>query len=188
MKSYIWVTFGFLAVAYYQMSDGADFQPGATGVRGFARLDPVIMQEMAGDAAVSRMALADTASLAPTAAELADPAQLALETAVLTAIRSQEPAEAVVPQGMALTDGDAQRIAVSLPAAEVEAPEKDLRSVNGTRVNLRAGPGTDHGVLGQLTRGTAVEVLEDGGTGWVRLQVMPAGQIGWIADFLLDES
>ena len=45
---------------------------------------------------------------------------------------------------------------------------------------------TGFGVLGTLARGTEVEVLEDPGAGWVRLQVVPEGQIGWIADFLLD--
>ncbi|WP_283643996.1 SH3 domain-containing protein, partial [Marinovum algicola] len=83
--------------------------------------------------------------------------------------------------------------AVALAVAEAvtglpgqDAAPRDLRSVNGSRVNLRDGPGTGFGVLGTLARGTEVEVLEDPGAGWVRLQVVPEGQIGWIADFLLD--
>ncbi|WP_417524400.1 SH3 domain-containing protein [Marinovum sp.] len=179
MKSYIWVTFGFLAVAYYQLSDGAEFKPGANGIEVFAEVDPLLVQEIARRHEVTRLALVDSASLAPAPGETIDPAQAQLETAVLTAIRSQEPSVETAPVS------EETRVAVTLPATEAEA--RDLRSVNGTRVNLREGPGTDHGVLGQLTRGTSVEVLEDDGAGWVRLQVLPEGQIGWIADFLLDE-
>lgn len=179
MKSYIWVTFGFLGVAYYQMSGGAEFEPGANGIQVFATVDPLVVQEIARRHEVSRMALVDTASLAPDGSEEVDPAQVQLEAAVLSAIRSQEPLVETAPQP------EETRVAVTLPAAE--AGPRDLRSVNGTRVNLRTGPGTDFGVVGKLTRGTSVEVLEDDGTGWVRLQVLPEGQIGWIADFLLDQ-
>lgn len=175
MKSYVWVTFGFLAVAYYQISDGADFKPGDTGITVFAEVDPLIVQEMARESAVSRMALVDNASLAPSAAELADPNQREIETAVMSAIRSQESADIELP----VADGAAIRLAVTLPSGEADAPAADLRRVNGSRVNLREGPGTGFGVIGQLSRGTSVEVLEDGGAGWVRLQVMPSGPTGW---------
>lgn len=187
MKSYVWVTFGLLGLIYYEMSGGADFVPGDRGVKVFARVDPVIVREMSGGAEVTRLALVDAASLGPDPAEFPDRTQIELETAVLTAIRSQEPSTEPA------ASREEARVAVTLAVAEAvadrpgqDAAPRDLRTVNGSRVNLRDGPGTGFGVLGTLARGTEVEVLEDPGAGWVRLQVVPEGQIGWIADFLLD--
>jgi uncharacterized protein YgiM (DUF1202 family) len=64
-------------------------------------------------------------------------------------------------------------------------PQQQIRRVNGDLVNLRAGPGTSHAVVGQLPRGAAVEVLRDNGAGWIRLRPVNGGPEGWIADFLL---
>lgn len=61
----------------------------------------------------------------------------------------------------------------------------DIREVTGNRVNLRGGPGTDYNVVDKLVRGARVEVLDDIGDGWVKLQVEETGRIGWMADFLL---
>ncbi|WP_299970947.1 SH3 domain-containing protein [uncultured Roseobacter sp.] len=62
--------------------------------------------------------------------------------------------------------------------------QRDIRSVNGSVVNMRSGPGTRHGVVDQLTQGMQVEVLQDSGTGWVELRTSD-GSRGWMADFLL---
>lgn len=70
-------------------------------------------------------------------------------------------------------------------AAAVQDDGRDMRKVRSERVNLRAGPGTDFAVAGKLTRGARVEVLEDTGDGWVRLEVEETGEIAWMADFLL---
>tara|TARA_R110002049_G_scaffold44333_1_gene129731 strand:+ start:500 stop:1186 length:687 start_codon:yes stop_codon:yes gene_type:complete len=61
----------------------------------------------------------------------------------------------------------------------------DLRTVSGNRVNVRGGPGTDHGVVGKLVQGDAVEVLLDDGSGWVKMRPLDGGPEGWMADFLL---
>lgn len=61
----------------------------------------------------------------------------------------------------------------------------DAREVRGSRVNMRAGPGTAYGVLATLTRGTKVEVLREPGNGWAKLRVMDSGQIGWMSARLL---
>lgn len=50
---------------------------------------------------------------------------------------------------------------------------------------MRSGPGTSYDVVTRFGRNTAVEVLEDSGTGWVRLRPAEGGPSGWIADFLL---
>ncbi len=61
----------------------------------------------------------------------------------------------------------------------------DIRSVSGNRVNVRGGPGTDYRVVSKLVQGDTVEVLEDGGDGWVRMRPLDGGPEGWMADFLL---
>ena len=68
-------------------------------------------------------------------------------------------------------------------------PEVDLRQVIVSRANMRNGPGTRYNVLLSLPRGTAVKVLQDPSTGWLKLQVRDgvaeAGRIGWISAKLL---
>lgn len=189
MKSYVWVTFGLLAVGYYQLSGGADFAPGETGVALFAPVDPSGLPQAAPDPVVSRMALVGPGALAPTAGTALPEAQARLEAAVLAAI-SLELAEdtAAGPEAgdPAAGGADASQPEAAVAGRAASPVARDLRTVKGAGVNLRAGPGTGHDILDQLARGTAVEVLEDDGTGWVRLRVMPGGATGWIADFLLD--
>lgn len=178
MKAYIWVTFALLGWAYYEMSGGRDFEPGSNGLSVFAKIE-----ETALDAeAVARLSLVDMTSVGPV--EGTDPPsdRAVVEAAVLAAVRSTD------------TAGFAESpVSMIVPADEAEAsaetsPAVDLRAVNGASVNLRTGPGQEHPVLATLARGTTVQVLEDPGDGWVRLQVVPQGRIGWIADFLLDRS
>ena len=69
-----------------------------------------------------------------------------------------------------------------LPAVD---PEKDFRSVTGSRVNLREGPGTGYPVLTSLKRGDEVEILADPGTGWVQLRLLNGDVAGWMAASLL---
>ncbi len=66
-----------------------------------------------------------------------------------------------------------------------DATARDIRLVSGTRVNLRAGPGTHFGVVDSLVRDTRVEVLNDPGLGWVELRVNDSGMTGWMAEWLL---
>lgn len=63
----------------------------------------------------------------------------------------------------------------------------DLRQVTASRVNMRDGPGTIHPVVTQLNRDATVEVLEDRGTGWLRLRVVEDDQTGWIAASLISK-
>ena len=70
---------------------------------------------------------------------------------------------------------------------EDTGPTSDIRTVKGTRVNLRSGPGTDYDVVDQLTQSTKVEILSDSGNGWVELRPVDGGPTGWIAAFLLTD-
>lgn len=69
--------------------------------------------------------------------------------------------------------------------AQAAAPAADIREVTATRVNLRAGPGIEYGVIDRLTQGTRVEILWDPGAGWVKLRAVDGGPEGWMADSLL---
>lgn len=63
--------------------------------------------------------------------------------------------------------------------------QRDIRAVDGDRVNMRNGPGTSFSVLASLPRDTRVEVLTDPGDGWVRLRPINGGPVGWMASYLL---
>ncbi|MEM6941726.1 MAG: SH3 domain-containing protein [Pseudomonadota bacterium] len=77
-------------------------------------------------------------------------------------------------------------VAAPAPApAPAPQPSADIRTVSGTGVNVRGGPGTDFGVVGRLTRGDEIRVLEDNGAGWVRFETPDGATAGWLADFLL---
>lgn len=97
-----------------------------------------------------------------------------VETAAYTRTSANEPA--VIPS---LIDG------ADNGATFVSTTQADIREVNGTRVNVRGGPGTNFGVVGKLGKGDAVEVIEDNGAGWVRFRSVDGSESGWMADFLL---
>ena len=59
--------------------------------------------------------------------------------------------------------------------------------VSGTRVNLRAGPGTGNAVVGQLVLGDAAEVLGDQ-DGWYQIRTADGAVSGWIFGKFLSET
>ena len=59
--------------------------------------------------------------------------------------------------------------------------------VTGTRVNLRAGPGTAHQVVGQAQLGERMEPLGDTGGDWVQVR-RTDGQEAWIFAKFLDKA
>ena len=70
-------------------------------------------------------------------------------------------------------------------SSDAVTPAQDVRTVSGSLVNMRSGPGTDFEVVEQLRRNTRVEVLTDAGNGWVQLRTLDGNATGWMADFLL---
>ncbi|WP_162497330.1 SH3 domain-containing protein [Roseovarius dicentrarchi] len=78
---------------------------------------------------------------------------------------------------------DVNRTPIDQALAVPQQPA-DIRSVIGSRVNIRSGPGTDYAALDQLTQGTQVEVLDRRGD-WLELRNMQTGQTGWMADWLI---
>lgn len=76
---------------------------------------------------------------------------------------------------------DAPAPAEATAGTRTDAPAgAATRWVSAERVNLRAGPGTDHAVVGSVTRGQAVELLAAETDGWVRIDA-PGGQQGFVA-------
>ncbi|PJE31402.1 SH3 domain-containing protein [Pseudooceanicola antarcticus] len=125
---------------------------------------------------------------------------------VTPAVATVQKASAEVPHSMrdmqpaaraelALSADERQAVLLgTIPASVAAAPkaqarteaqaEIDLRQVTGNRVNLRAGPGTTHDVLGTLDGGTEVEVI-GARNGWLHLRLPQGGKTGWMADWLV---
>ena len=68
------------------------------------------------------------------------------------------------------------------PQAEAggEAAPAGQRQVTANRVNLRAGPGTDHAVIGAVTGGERVTPLAPEAAGWQQVRT-DDGTEGWLA-------
>ncbi len=68
------------------------------------------------------------------------------------------------------------------PSASADQ-EKLYAWIDGNKVNVRAGPGTDQPVRLQLSRGQKVEVLGANGH-WCQVKV-PPGDVGWVAGWVI---
>lgn len=87
---------------------------------------------------------------------------------------------------VAAVDAAGVAAATEVPAAAVEQAMAEMWYVTGSRVNLRAGPGTDKAVVGNLTFGTEAEVLSDK-DGWFEIRAADGVTSGWIfGKFLAD--
>lgn len=238
MKRFILIVFGFLALAFYELSGGGAFDPDET-----RQASQEIRQELEvarnADIQAQMAALPPVTGRAPLAAPVGGPNErpdseldLVSFSSVVAAERgplpeiSSEPAaldpaleevplldetsegeetiqtdiRLTAPAVIGLTDTpvptseDDETTGItfaglsaatpSTPSQDV-APSQDVRVVSGTRVNMRAGPGTDFEVVDQLEQNTRVEVLENAGNGWVRLRPTGGGAMGWVAEFLL---
>ena len=212
MSRFLVVSFAGLALAFYELSGGADFSPperpqtGTTSARVAAASDrgrivsrpaetqlasPVLTPYSAP--AVIKTATgnrADTASDTPTGSD-----------AAVINISLREPASVVsLPQPISLNlpvtglrigsiEGGLGAITTDepQPVAAVATPEPigDMRKIRASRANVRLGPGTRFPVLMQLLAGDKVRVLNDDPSGWSLLENPKTGQVGWIAASLL---
>lgn len=172
------VTFLFLALAFYQLSGGADFKPASASKQA---------QTKTPDAAMPAAPNVDAKTLLFTeAANSEAPTPLPADDGATRTVLTGEVARTTT---LILTRAAARRLtpapeAAVVPAVSTRGTAPDLRSVKGDRVNMRGGPGTQHQIVARLSKGDQVEVLESDGFGWLRL-VDSAGNEGWIADFLI---
>lgn len=212
MWRFMTVTFGFLAIAFYQLSGGADYVPKDGSRQSVAQAKQDSQFEAAppvtsGPVTVRRETQTATGQAGQTGNAqivLASAKAVGREEATGKRIRliSNTSSDASAPSSRILPDvevvsADPDKITRLVAAATTDArapvaPVKaerltgeERRMVKSSRVNMRAGPGTGFEVVDQLSRGTQVAILHDEGNGWVELRVIDTGQTGWMADFLL---
>lgn len=213
MKSFIFVSFAFLAFAFYEMSGGADFQPPVAPTPPMAESQTAVAptpsansQPVQAATLVASPAITPVDDVLPPAvvAAVGDPAiQAAADLEQigtsfgqgLTLFPDSDPIAqplmlASLEQGVAgLRDAPVTGVEPVLPqVAQPVTPPADIREVRGTRVNMRDGPGTIYPVIMRLTLGKEVEVLGESGTGWLRLRVLPERTTGWVAASLISKA
>ena len=73
------------------------------------------------------------------------------------------------------------------PALLTEDAPAKVMIVAGRSVNVRGGPSTRDAVVAKLTKGEAVTVVADSGTGWTQIRIEGDGVEGFISTQLLTE-
>lgn len=71
------------------------------------------------------------------------------------------------------------------PGADAAGEGGTLLYVAASRVNLRAGPGTDRPVVASLRGGTEAEPIGPAEDGWQRVRIVSTGEEGYMADRFL---
>ncbi|MEM6657431.1 MAG: SH3 domain-containing protein [Pseudomonadota bacterium] len=209
MTRLILVTFAALGWTFYIMSGGPDFEP--RGIRTaepqrvatVAPAKPPVSASAPAEELVTRVALGQTAEieiLAEPEPELPEPELNAEETKFLlskVAAGLQANPSLFEDQNVTLTLASLEQGVTALQQIKTDVepdpvqvsvatePEKDIREISGTRVNMRDGPGTIYPIIGKASIGQKVEVFGDSGTGWLRLRVLPGQQVGWISASLV---
>lgn len=202
MNKYIVVSFAFMALAFYELSGGDDFTPRKAESIAAAKAE----QEAKEQARATRRAQVtpDRVPLPTAVAEVAlrtqpEPAVATQAAPVQSAVQTADAAdpEATLRTTLISLEQSGEMFArpISQLGATPEAvrpayvpqPTVDMREVAGSRVNMRVGPGTSFGVVTSLPQGTAVEVIDTDGSGWVKLRTVDEELVGWMAEYLLTE-
>ncbi len=189
MNRFVVISFLILGWAFYELSGGADFKPGRViATRAVIVPTPAKIVTVTHTPEVTRVSPAPTRaprSPATTPASTdsqTDPA-IAGATPPPVSLASLERGAALFATPLDGSDPSPITIAAPIPAPEPPAP--DIRAVSGRRVNMREGPGTRFAVLASLSRGAKVEILDDPGSGWVKLRPLEGGPTGWMASSLI---
>ncbi len=96
------------------------------------------------------------------------------------------PARPVVLPEAVIDPAAVQPMAPARAAAKTTRPQgTDIRRVSANSVNVRGGPSTGHPVVGRITRGEEVEVVETDPSGWLMIRIQGDGVEGWVAARLL---
>ncbi|MEM6277385.1 MAG: SH3 domain-containing protein [Pseudomonadota bacterium] len=179
MARFMIVTFLLLGWGFFELSGGTSFvapEPEPKPLN--ALLQDVADQEDASVVARAETAPEGVVIVGQPRARAQGTASPTPETTTLASF-TQEPASS----SLATILGTAPE-SIEPVIEEVAAPV-DLRSVTGSRVNMRNGPGTNFQVLTQLVRGDEAEVLQSPGDGWVKIRATGSGRVGWMAERLL---
>ncbi len=195
MVKFIAIAFGFLGLAFYELSGGSDFDGEAlrlsrvevgTVKQGLPKIADAAKDIGSDDAEfeVSRAALnlvsEEKSKIIASVVTLAQLEKIEATPASLVVDVVEEPlGELILPS--LIVEPEAFEVITSTSI-------QDVRIVSGDRVNVRSGPSTDYEVVGRLTRGVEVEVLDDNGDGWIEMRSLDGVTFGWMADFLLSDS
>ncbi len=204
MNKYIVLSFAFMAFAFYELSGGDEFTP---------RKAELMAEAKAAKAAEEADRLVRSTNAQPSSNPLpSSVSEVALRTVsepTVFAISNQDSVEELEQAEV----GTQQQVPVTLVSLEQGGamfahpitqllttpdqarpilaartlPPADLREVAGTRVNMRKGPGTGYDVVTSLPQGTAVEVIDADGSGWVKLRTVDEDLVGWMAEYLLSD-
>lgn len=170
MARFMIVTFLLLGWGFFELSGGSDFVPPEVEAKPLNTLMEQVAQE---ETLVAR------AAQAPATAEiLGEDKQPETSGPVTLASFAEQSTSLPTVLGDAATKLDDPAV------TEVSTP-RDLRRVSGSRVNMRSGPGTNFQVLATLVQGEETEVLQSPGDGWVQIEVLATGSVGWMAERLL---
>ena len=172
MARFMIVTFALLGWAFFELSGGQDFEPPELAASPLNDLQQVVARDAT---------LVARASTAPSQAPVAAPA---VQIEQVAAPAASQPVAQPVQTSLAVVLGEAAQQVEPEPEV-LTAVAADIRLVNGSRVNVRNGPGTNFSVVAQLTRGAEAEVLQNPGDGWVKIKAADTGGIGWMAERLL---
>ena len=157
----IGATFLLLGVGYYEMSGGADFRP--------QTMIGAVQASTPSPEMIARHDVERSESGIPVTAMREFPENVEL----ISASFMPKPAAAATPAS-----------AATETTAEAADAKLALLQVSGDRVNMRQGPGTSHGVLDTLPRGTEARLIESAG-GWAKIEITSTGQTGWMSERLL---
>ncbi|THH35024.1 SH3 domain-containing protein [Aliishimia ponticola] len=189
MVRFILLSFAFLGWAFYEMSGGAEFEPRSARMGADAPV-ALMAAHRGGDGQavplqesveVTRVSLNLTSVDDVMSGKTRKAKPTPVEAIAAAAEAKDELPRIVIPS---LVEKTRAASAATITAA---AQSADIRNITGNRVNVRGGPGTDFGVVTKMVRGDEVEVLEDNGSGWIRMRSIDTGSVGWVADFLLSE-
>lgn len=187
MNRFVFVALLLMGWAYWELSGGAGFAPETR----IPAADSGVTVTRADTSSIDAPAMVEPLAAEPSTPETAD-AVAAAEPVV--ANDEADLVEMLVHEVESAPDFAENPLTATATAAEpATEPEiatatapgtADLRVVTGSRVNLREGPGTSYGTIGQVVSGTILEVIETNG-GWAHIQVQGTAENGWMsADFL----
>jgi hypothetical protein len=190
---FVLLSFVFLGWAFYEVSGGSDFTP-----QNPADPQDVIVADLPASVQTAQQPATQTApqtdiqlasssletpaiqptpiSLAgvPTTQLISSPTPTPVSQRFELGPTKETPEDTPAPQTQAIADASTTTFTLS-------ARESDTRWIEATRVNMRNGPGTSYNVLATLVRDQEVELLQDPGSGWVKLKILDTGRIGWTA-------
>ncbi len=200
MTRVIVITFAMLGWCFYVMSGGPDFEPRGTRADQPVRVASVPEPEPLPAPTSRAEDLVTNVSARIVPARAQPEPQVEEDAAVVLSQVTTDPLSqfsAFDENGVSFTlasleDGAAGLLQVEAevqdditPTTQVIEPEKDIREISGTRVNMRDGPGTIYPIIAKAKLGQRVEVLSDSGTGWLRLRLYPDQRVGWISASLV---